>query len=229
VVLLLSNSGETTELADVIAYTRRFNIPMVAVASRAGSTLMSQADVAVLLPDFPEACTVGMAPTTSTTLAMALGDALAVALMECRQFTPDNYRDFHPGGNLGAKLARVKDLMHKGHAMPLVGATAPMPEVLLTITQKGFGVAGVLDDSDRLVGIITDGDLRRHMNGLLDLLAHQVMTANPRTITPSTLASHALGEMNDRRITTLFAVDPDGNGAPEGILHIHDCLRAGIQ
>ena len=228
VLLVLSNSGETAELADLVAYSRRFDIPLIGVASRAASTLLTQSDVAIVLPDMPEACSVGMAPTTSTTLALALGDALAVALMECRQFTPDNYRDFHPGGNLGAKLARVMDLMHVGDAVPIAKTDTPMPDILLLITQKGFGVAGIVDDSGKLMGIITDGDLRRHMNGLLDLNAGEVMTRGPLTVAPATLASQALGEMNSRRITTLFAVEPNAKGIPEGILHIHDCLRSGI-
>ncbi len=228
VVLVLSNSGETAELSDLITYTRRFNIPMIGVASKLDSTLMVQSDVAVLLPDMPEACSVGMAPTTSTTLALALGDALAVALMECRRFTPDDYREFHPGGNLGAKLRRVQDLMHIGDAVPLVDIHAKMSDVLLLITQKGFGVAGVIDTAGKLVGIITDGDLRRHMDGLLGHTAGQVMTRDPATVAPGALASEALGAMNGRRITTLFAVSRDGSGMPAGILHIHDCLRAGI-
>ncbi len=227
VVLVLSNSGETTELADLIAYTRRFTIPLIGIASRANSTLLSQSDVAITLPDMPEACSVGLAPTTSTTLALALGDALAVALMECRQFTPDNYREFHPGGNLGARLARVQDLMHTGDSMPLVSEQTTMPDVLLAISQKGFGVAGIIDAAGRLIGIITDGDLRRHMDGLLQQTAETVMTRNPMTISPAALASKALGEMNARRITTLFAVDPDV-GTPAGIIHVHDCLRSGI-
>ncbi|MFN0115387.1 MAG: SIS domain-containing protein [Paracoccaceae bacterium] len=226
VALVLSNSGETPELSDLITHTRRFRIPLIGVAGRADSALLRQADVAILLPAAEEACGTGNVPTTSTTMTLALGDALAVALMEHRRFTPDHFRSFHPGGRLGAKLAKVSDLMHSGEALPLVAEAASMPEVLLAITRKGFGVAGVTDSAGRLAGIITDGDLRRHMDGLLALSAAEVMTANPRTIPPGALAGKALAVMNDRKITCLFAVGADGR--PEGILHIHDCLRAGV-
>ena len=228
VAMLLSNSGETPELADMIAYTRRFAIPLVAVASRAESTLARQADLALILPPAPEACSVGLAPTTSTTMTLALGDALAVALMEARAFTPADFREFHPGGRLGARLATVGQLMHRGAEIPLVEAGAPMSEALLVMTQKGFGVVGVVDGAGRLVGIVTDGDLRRNMAGLLDRRAGEVMTENPRTIAPAALASEALGIMNERKITTLFAVDPAAPGKPAGVIHIHDCLRAGV-
>ncbi|MBK1634895.1 KpsF/GutQ family sugar-phosphate isomerase [Rhodovulum adriaticum] len=226
VCLVLSNSGETPELADIIAYTRRFGIPLIGVAGRAGSTLLRQADVALLLPPAEEVCPMGLAPTTSTTMTLALGDALAVALMEHRQFTPEHYRAFHPGGKLGARLSKVGDLMHAGDQMPLVAAGTPMSEALLVISQRGFGVVGVTDADGRLAGIVTDGDLRRHMEGLLDRTVDQVMTANPRTIGADALAEAALGIMNDRQITCLFAVD--AQGCPQGILHIHDCLRAGV-
>ena len=226
VVLVLSNSGETPELSDIIAHTRRFGIPLIGVAGRASSTLLRQADVAIVLPGAEEACGTGNVPTTSTTMTLALGDAMAVALMEHRQFTPDHFRAFHPGGRLGARLARVSDLMHGGEELPLVPEAAPMGEVLLTITRKGFGVAGVCDPAGRLSGIITDGDLRRHMEGLLGHRAAEVMTGGPRTVPPDMLAGKALAVMNDRKITCLFVVDPDGY--PQGILHIHDLLRAGV-
>lgn len=228
VALLLSNSGETPELADMIAYTRRFNIPLIGIAGRADSTLLTRADVALLLPQAPEACETGIVPTTSTTMTLALGDALAIALMEHRRFTPDKFREFHPGGSLGAQLARVSDLMHGGDALPLVAAHTPMQEALLVMTQKGFGVVGVTAPDGRLLGIVTDGDLRRHMSGLLARTAGEVMTAGPRTIGPDALAEEALAEMNARKITCLFVVAPEGPGGAEGILHIHDCLRAGI-
>ncbi|NOX73494.1 MAG: KpsF/GutQ family sugar-phosphate isomerase [Alphaproteobacteria bacterium] len=225
VALMLSNSGETPELADVIAYTRRFQIPMIGVAGRAGSTLLVQADVAILLPEAPEACDTGIVPTTSTTMTLALGDAMAIALMEQRQFTPENFRDFHPGGKLGARLSKVADLMHKGDDLPLIAPDTPMSEALLVISQKGFGVAGIVRDN-RLVGVITDGDLRRHMDGLLDKRASEVMTENPSTVSPTSLAEEALATMNARKITTLFVSDHDN--CVSGILHIHDCLRAGV-
>ena len=223
VALVLSNSGETPELADLIAHTRRFSIPLIGVASRPQSTLLRQADVALLLPEAEEACGTGIVPTTSTTMTLALGDALAVALMEHRRFTPEHFRTFHPGGKLGARLARVSDLMHE--AMPLVGQDAAMAEALLTISRMGFGVTGVTDAGGSLVGIITDGDLRRHMDGLLTHSAAEVMTRNPRTIAPGALAEAALAEMQARKITCLFVVE---DGLPRGILHIHDCLRAGM-
>ncbi|WBU63672.1 KpsF/GutQ family sugar-phosphate isomerase [Paracoccus aerodenitrificans] len=223
VAIVISNSGETPEIADIVAHTRRFEIPLIGISGRENSTLVRQSDVALILPAVPEACGKGIVPTTSTTMTLALGDALAIALMEHRQFTPEHFRTFHPGGKLGARLARVGDLMHED--MPLVEETTPMTDALLTISQKGYGVTGVTAPDGRLVGIITDGDLRRHMDGLLDHKAGDVMTANPRTIGPGQLAEAALAEMQSRKITCLFAVD---DGMPRGILHIHDCLRAGI-
>lgn len=225
VALVLSNSGETPELADVIAHTRRFGIPMIGVASNAGSTLLSQSDVAITLPPAQEACGTGVVPTTSTTMTLALGDALAVALMEHRDFTPANFREFHPGGKLGARLSKVRDLMHSGDALPLVTPETAMGDALLEISQKGFGVVGVVSD-DRLAGIITDGDLRRHMDGLLEHTAADVLTANPTTVSTGILAEEALGIMNARKITCLFVTDESGK--VEGLIHIHDCLRAGL-
>ncbi len=226
VVLVLSNSGETPELADLIAYTRRFHIPLIGVASRADSTLLKQSDVALVLPQADEACGRGIVPTTSTTMTLALGDALAIALMEHRAFTPENFRDFHPGGKLGARLSKVRDLMHRSAEVPLIDTAAPMSEALLEISQKGFGVVGVVENGG-LKGIITDGDLRRHMTGLLDRKAGEVMTRDPRTIAPDALAETALALMNERKITCLFVLDPPSD-QPVGILHIHDCLRAGL-
>lgn len=228
VLLMLSNSGETPELADMIAYSRRFGIPMIGVASRAESTLLKQSDVAITLPRAAEACGTGVVPTTSTTMTLALGDALAVALMEHRQFRPEDFRNFHPGGKLGAQLSRVRDLMHDGNALPLVSGTVPMGDTLLEISRKGFGVVGVTDEAGLLIGIITDGDLRRHMDGLLSLTAADVMTRNPRTIGPDALAEAAVGVMNERKITCLFVIDPDKPGKAVGLLHIHDCLRVGL-
>ena len=225
VVLVLSNSGETSELADIIAHTRRFGIPLIGVAAREGSTLLRQSDVAILLPQAPEACETGIVPTTSTTMTLALGDALAIALMEHRAFTPEHFRVFHPGGKLGAKLLRVRDLMHSD--LPLIEADRPMSEALLAISQKGFGVVGVTE-AGALAGIITDGDLRRHMDGLLSLTAGAVMTRNPRTVAPEALAETAVNLMNDRKITCLFVVAPEAPGQALGIVHIHDCLRAGV-
>ncbi len=228
VTLILSNSGETPELSDVIAHTRRFGIPMIGVAGRVGSTLLKQADVALLLPSVEEACDTGVVPTTSTTMTLALGDALAIALMEHRQFTPENFREFHPGGKLGARLSKVEDLMHSGSELPLLSRETPMSDALLTISQKGFGVAGVTDQSGALCGIITDGDLRRNMSDLLNKSAEDVMSRNPKTIAKDELAEAAVAAMNERKITCLFVTDAGDGGTPVGILHIHDCLRAGI-
>ncbi len=226
VALLLSNSGETPELADLIAHTRRFDIALIGVAGREGSTLLRQADVAILLPPAAEACDQGIVPTTSTTMTLALGDALAIALMEHRHFTPDQFRVFHPGGKLGARLLTVRDLMHS--ELPLVPGPTPMREALLTMSRQGFGVVGVTDDTGALAGVVTDGDLRRHMDGLLTLTAAQVMTPSPRTIGPDALAQKAVAVMNERKITALFVVDPAGSRAAVGLIHIHDCLRAGV-
>ena len=230
VVLVLSNSGETKELADIVAYTRRFEIPLIGVAGRAGSTLLQNADIALLLPPADEACSVGMAPTTSTTMTLALGDALAVALMERRQFTRADFGVFHPGGRLGANLVTVGGLMATGEAVPLVAEDTPMTEALPLMSQKGFGVAGTVDRDGILTGIITDGDLRRNMDGLLDRTARDVATRNPRTIHPEALAQEALAMMNARQplITTLFVVPQTGPRTPLGIIHVHDCLRAGV-
>lgn len=223
VLLVLSNSGETPELADIVAHSRRFSIPLIGVAGREGSTLLRESDVALLLPPAPEACEQGIVPTTSTTMTLALGDALAIALMEHRAFSPAQFRVFHPGGKLGAKLLHVRDLMHPNP--PLIAPDTPMAEALLTMTSAGFGVVGVTDSKGALQGIVTDGDLRRHMDGLLSLTAGQVMTAAPRTVPSDDLAVEALAIMNDRKITCLLVTD---GPKPIGILHIHDCLRAGV-
>ena len=225
-VIILSNSGETPELADLIAHTRRFNIPMIGVASKENSSLMRQADVKLLLPAAQEACGTGVVPTSSTTMTLALGDALAVALMEHREFTAARFRDFHPGGKLGARLAKVQDLMHKGNALPLVHVNSDMGETLLTITEKGFGVAGVIDDQNALIGIVTDGYLRRNMNGLLERNTKDVMTKDPVAIAPHALAEQALAVMQYRQITSVLVSTQ--RREPLGLLHIHDCLRAGL-
>jgi arabinose-5-phosphate isomerase len=228
-VLALSNSGETPELADLIAHSRRFGLPLVAITASAGSALARAADVALTLPAVTEACPMGLAPTTSTTMQMALGDALAVALLTRRGFTEADFHQFHPGGRLGARLSRVSELMHEGEAMPLALPDTAMDRALLMITEKRFGCLGVLDGAGRLVGIVTDGDLRRAMGP--DLLSRRVgaiMTTSPRTIGPDALAAEALRIMNakERPITSLFVVDRATR--PLGILHIHDLLRAGL-
>ena len=226
VVLVLSNSGETPELADLIAYTRRFSISLIGVAANTDSSLMRQCDVKLVLPKVEEACDTGIVPTTSTAMSLALGDALAIALMEHRQFTPEHFREFHPGGKLGARLSKVCDLMQCD--LPLVPGGTAMSDTLLLMSQKGFGVVGVQNDLGALIGVVTDGDLRRHMDGLLSMTAEAVMTGNPRTIGPQALAEEAVAVMNEKRITCLFVVDPLGSQNAVGILHVHDCLRAGI-
>lgn len=228
-LLSLSNSGETAELADLVAHSRRFALPLVAITARADSALAKAADVALTLPDAAEACPMGLAPTTSTTMQMALGDALAVALLTRRGFTEADFHQFHPGGRLGTRLRRVRDLMHTGEHVPLALPDTVMDRALLLITEKRFGCLGVVDSIGRLTGIVTDGDLRRAMGP--DLLARRVadiMTHSPRTIGPDALAVEALHVMNavERPITTLFVVDQDCR--PLGILHIHDLLRAGL-
>lgn len=224
--IAISNSGETTELADLITYTRRFQIPLIAITRNADSSLGSQADVTLLLPQAPEACHIGIAPTTSTTATLALCDALAVALMQTRGFQKEDFHRFHPGGKLGAQLVRVSALMHKGDALPLIAPETSMRDGLLLITEKGFGIAGVVDADNRLVGIITDGDLRRNLDGLLDRSAIDVATQNPKSVTPGILASEALQVMNASKISALFVLDEAGH--VQGLLHIHDCVRAGI-
>lgn len=228
VVLAISNSGEAPELANLLAYTRRFGIPLIGLTSRRDSTLAREADIVIEMPRTGEACTTGVVPTNSTTMTLALGDALAVSLMDHRAFTAEDFRDYHPGGKLGSRLARVRDLMHGDDRVPLAGTDTPMSDCLLTISQKGFGVVGVLNDDGQLSGIVTDGDLRRNMAGLLDKSAGDVMTRDPRTIGPDSLAEEAVAVMEDNKITCLFVVDPEGSRRVVGILHIHDCLRAGV-
>lgn len=225
-VIALSNSGETPELADIIAYCRRFSIPLIAITSRAGSTLAQAADCALILPAFTEACPNGLAPTTSTTLTLALGDALAVALLERIGFSAQDFKVFHPGGKLGKKLQRVADLMHGREALPLCQPETPMSEALMIMTGKSFGCTGVVDDAGLLVGVITDGDLRRHMNDhLVRSRAADIMTRAPKTVPPAMVAAEALRLMNEAKVTGLFVVDA---GCPVGFLHVHDLLRAGV-
>ena len=225
ILLLISNSGETAELRDVVAHSRRFKIPTIAISSRADSTLMKAADLRLLLPAAREACAIGMAPTTSTTLTLALGDALAVALMEQRGFKPENFRVFHPGGKLGAQLLSVEQLMHGAGQVPVVEHDAPMSDALLEMTSKGFGIVAVKRDG-RLIGAISDGDLRRNLDNLLDKTAGGVTNGNPITIRADDLAATALAIMNERKITALIVVSD--NDEPIGVVHIHDCLRAGV-
>lgn len=226
-VLALSWSGETAELADIITYSRRFRIPLIAITSNADSALGREADVCVCLPIAEEACPNGLAPTTSTTMQLALGDALAIALLEARGFTASDFQLFHPGGRLGARLTFVRDIMHRGERIPAVGAQARMGEALVEMSAKGFGCVAVLDEQGRLSGIVTDGDLRRHMGpDLPTVAAVEVMTRAPVTISPDCLAVEALELMNSRKINALVIVEE--NRRPCGIIHLHDLLRVGV-
>src|SRR3954447_16741490 len=222
-VLALSNSGETAELADLVAHAKRFALPLVAITGRPQSTLAQAADVALILPEAAEACPMGLAPTTSTTMQLALGDAIAVALITRRGFTAAEFRSFHPGGRLGARLRRVRDLMHTGDAVPLADPDMRMTAALVLMTEKRFGCLGVRDAGNHLIGIVTDGDLRRAMGpDLLSWRVKDVMTLSPRTIGSDSLAVEALHTMNahQRPVTALFVVNADPQ--PVGILHVHD-------
>ncbi len=225
VCVLISNSGETAEMHDMIYHTQRFSIPLIGISSNASSTLMRAADYRLTLPNRPEACPIGMAPTTSTTLALALGDALAVALMERRGISAADFGVFHPGGKLGAQLRRVSDLMHGGDDMPTVDEDTPMSDVLLEMTSHNLGMAVVMGGG-RITGVITDGDLRRNMVGLMERSAVDVANRDPLTVPPDCLASEALAILNARKVNVLLVADE--NRKPLGVLHIHDLLRAGV-
>ena len=225
-IMALSWSGETTELKDLIDYSRRFRIGLVAITAVADSTLGSAADVVLTMPAAREACPHNLAPTTSTLMQHALGDALAIALLESRGFTALDFRLFHPGGRLGAMLAFVGTVMHKGNAIPLARVGTRMAEAVVEMSAKGFGCVGIVDDDGVLVGIITDGDLRRHMRAdLLEAQVENVMTRSPKTVRPDQLASEALEIINSSMITALMVAEA---GRPVGIVHFHDLLRAGV-
>lgn len=232
VVLALSNSGEAKELNDLIEYTRRFAIPLIGITSRRDSNLATRSDIALLLPPCPEACPNGLAPTTSTTLTMALGDALAITLLEKKGFSAKDFRVFHPGGKLGQQLMSVSEIMHKGAELPVASEDILLPDAIQIISAKGFGCIALVDAQGVLSGIITDGDIRRQVsNDMMTKQAKVFMSKNPRTATPETLVAESMAVMNDlknafRRITCLIVVD-DAN-KPVGILHVHDCLRAGF-
>ena len=226
VVLAISWSGETIELKNLVNYSRRFGVTMISITSRAASALGQASDIVIELPRASEACPHGLAPTTSTTMQLVIGDCLAVALLEARGFTATDFKVFHPGGSLGAQLKFVTDLMHKDDRLPLARVDEPMTGALVTMTQKALGCLGVVDGDGLLVGIITDGDLRRHMGpDLLAATAGQIMTPAPKTIKPTALASSALDILNRSRITALFVVDA---GRPIGLVHVHDLLRASV-
>jgi arabinose-5-phosphate isomerase len=226
VILAFSWSGETVELSNLVSYSRRFAVPLIAVTSNSDSALARAAEVVLLLPQSKEACPHGLAPTTSTMMQLALGDCLAIALLESKGFTARDFKVFHPGGQLGARLKLVSDLMHRGERLPLVTRDIPMAEAIVVMTEKAFGCLGVVDGDGLLAGVITDGDLRRHMgDGLLARLTGEIMTAGPKTASPDLLASAALEMINSSAITALFVVE---DGRPVGIIHIHDLLRAGV-
>jgi arabinose-5-phosphate isomerase len=224
--LLISNSGETIEMFDILTHSRRFGIPVATMSSNCESTLVKTADFKLCLPMAEEACPIGMAPTTSTTMMLALGDALAVALMEAKSFNAENFKVFHPGGKLGAKLMTVGQLMHKNDTMPLVKTETSMKETLLTMSSKGFGIAAIVDEIGCLVGVITDGDLRRHIDDLLGKNAGEIASLSPITVAEETFVVDALNLMQDRKISVLIVISADNR--PVGIIHIQDLLRVGV-
>jgi len=226
VILALSWSGEAPELADTVAYARRWGITLIAITARATGTLGAAADIPLILPVMPEACPNGLAPTTSTTMQMAMGDALAVALLARRGFSPQDFRRFHPGGKLGSQLRKVREVMHTGEAVPTIPESATLSQAIMEMTGKHFGTTAVVDPDGHLVGVVTDGDLRRAFQaGFTDGPVRDAMSRDPRTIGPDALAEEALALMNERRITSLFVRE---DGRPAGILHLHDLLRIGV-
>ncbi|MGL4729498.1 MAG: KpsF/GutQ family sugar-phosphate isomerase [Bosea sp. (in: a-proteobacteria)] len=225
-ILALSWSGETAELRDIVAHARRFRVTLVAITSNPASTLGREADVALILPKAEEACPNGLAPTTSTTMQLALGDALAVALLDQRGFSPEDFGVFHPGGKLGAQLKQVRDVMHKGERLPVVSLSATVAEAVAEISAKGFGCVLVINPDGTLAGIVTDGDLRRKLRyDLMSLNVVDIMTRNPRGVAPDTLLARALEIQETHKITALVVVE---NGSPVGIVHYLDLLRAGV-
>ena len=224
--LVLSNSGYTPELSDLLAYAKQHCIPIIGITSNAESELAKLANLSLILPKCPEACALRLAPTTSTTMTLALGDAIAVALLERTGFSADQFQNLHPGGKLGRLFLKVSDVMHSGQEIPLIDERALMSEVIIEMTAKSLGCIGVISSKKKLVGIITDGDLRRHMcDSLLSKKASEVMTITAKTAFPNMLVSDALAEMNSNKITNLFVIE---DHTPVGIIHIHDCLRAGV-
>ena len=225
-IVAMSWSGESAELKSIVAYSRRFSIPLVAITSGETSALAREADVVLLLPRVPEACPNGLAPTTSTLLQLVVGDALAIALLEAREFTPDQFRIFHPGGQLGASLMKVREIMHKGEDMPLAPAGSPLREAVVTLSQKRFGCVCIVDEAGLLAGIITDGDLARNLDRNLGaLVVDDIMTRTPKTVDPDALAGEAIAILDENRISALVVVDA---GKPVGVVHFHDLLRIGV-
>lgn len=227
-VLALSNSGNTAELSDILAYTRRFNIPLVGITANPESVLGKQSDITLVLPEVEEACPLHLAPTTSTAMMLALGDALAIALLKRNHFTAEDFKKFHPGGSLGAQLQLVEDLMHVGDDLPLVIKGTEMSDALVTMSGKSFGVLGVIDpENGTLLGVITDGDLRRSMSeDLIHKKVETVMSLGAKTISKTSLAAEALAVLQELTITSLFIIDEDGRA--EGLIHMHDLIRQGV-
>lgn len=231
VLVVISNSGNTSELRVFLDYARQIGVPVIGVTSRLDSLVMRNADIRLCLPAAREACPENLAPTTSTTMQLALGDAIAMALMDVRGFTRDCMKALHPNGALGLRMTPVRDIMHPSSRIPLVSQSAHMHDVILTMTSMGFGIAGVVDPAGRLVGAITDGDLRRHFDELSTATAVEVMTADPITVSASMLAEEALQLLNDNQITGAFVIEPEApvnTNVPVGIVHIHDFLRLGL-
>ncbi len=225
-VLAISNGGESRELSDILIYCKRYGIPLIAMTKNPQSSLGKAGDILLKLPDDGEACPLGLAPTSSTTATLVLGDVLAVALLERKGFTKTDFKQRHPGGKLGSYLQKVSDLMHSGEEMPLIANDASMQDALLKMTSKMLGCVGIVDNDGHLEGIITDGDLRRFMSSdILSRKASEVMTKNPKVTTPDILVAEAVKTMNDKKITQLFVISED---KPVGIIHLHDCLKAGV-
>ncbi len=225
-ILAMSWSGETTELKGILAYSRRFKIPLVALTSIAGSTLAREADICLILPREEEACPLGLAPTTSALLQLVVGDALAIALLEARGFSPVDFKTFHPGGQLGANLTQIGDLMHKGEELPLASIDTSMVDAVNVMTEKGFGCIGLINQKGNLAGIITDGDIRRNFDrDMAGMSVWDVMSHNPKVISTSALASTAVSMLNEIKVTALFVIEDD---KPVGLIHMHDLLRAGV-
>jgi len=231
VLIVISNSGNTSELRAFLKYAADIRVKVIGVASRADSLVFQSADIRLLLPATREACPANIAPTTSTALQLALGDAIAMALMDMRGFSRDGLKALHPAGSIGLRLTPVAQIMHGAARMPLVDGSAPMRDVIVNMTSMGFGIAGVVDRAGRLIGVITDGDLRRHFDEIASATAEEVMTPNPKTVMSDVAAEEALQFLNENKITCAFVMEraaPVNTDVPVGIVHIHDFLRIGL-
>tara|TARA_Y100000590_G_scaffold126067_1_gene144123 strand:+ start:481 stop:1437 length:957 start_codon:yes stop_codon:yes gene_type:complete len=225
-VMAFTFSGKTTELDDILIYSKENKIPSIVVTGKSNSKLKNTATTLIEISNLKEACPLNLAPTTSTTAMLALGDAIAISLMTSKKFTKKDFYSFHPGGQLGKKLLLAKNLMHSGKKLPLINENVPMAKAIIEMTKKRFGCLGVVSNKKRLIGIITDGDLRRHMkNGILEKKSSSIMTKNPKTINENVFALEALDIMKKNKITQVFVTK---NNKPIGILHIHDCIELGL-